>query len=192
MSRSRGPCSPPKQFVARFNVPLEHTHLYSPVGVHDHLVLSWRGFLVTGTRLATLVGVFPPVLSWHSGDAALRHRKRSDTWCVRDERRCLFPLPCCSGRPAPAHVICSRTSRSSSSPSSTRTGGCAPRIRPAPGQLEQKRFDCILIGAGVRANPSNFLLFEKLINVVHEHAPQAKLCFNTMPSDTAAAVKRWL
>jgi hypothetical protein len=59
-------------------------------------------------------------------------------------------------------------------------------------QLEQKQFDCILIGAGVRTNPSNFLLFEKLINVVHEHAPQAKLCFNTMPSDTAEAVKRWL
>jgi hypothetical protein len=59
-------------------------------------------------------------------------------------------------------------------------------------QLTQKRFDCILIGAGVRTNPSNFLLFEKLVNVVHEHAPQAKLCFNTLPSDTAAAVQRWL
>ena len=59
-------------------------------------------------------------------------------------------------------------------------------------QLQQKRFDCILIGAGVRTNPSNLMLFEKLINVVHEHAPQAKLCFNTMPNDTAAAVKRWL
>ena len=59
-------------------------------------------------------------------------------------------------------------------------------------QLQQKRFDCILIGAGVRTNPSNLILFEKLINVVHEHAPQAKLCFNSMPNDTAAAVKRWL
>ena len=59
-------------------------------------------------------------------------------------------------------------------------------------QLNQKRFDCILIGAGVRTNPSNFMLFEKLINVVHEHAPQAKLCFNTKPSDTAEAVQRWL
>ncbi len=58
--------------------------------------------------------------------------------------------------------------------------------------LTQKRFDCILIGAGVRSNPSNFILFEKLINVVHEHAPQAKLCFNTVPSDTAEAVKRWI
>ena len=59
-------------------------------------------------------------------------------------------------------------------------------------QLKQKRFDCILIGAGVRTIPSNFMLFEKLINVVHEHAPQAKLCFNTKPSDTAEAIQRWL
>lgn len=59
-------------------------------------------------------------------------------------------------------------------------------------QLDQKRFDCILVGAGIRTMPSNFILFEKLINVVHEHAPQAKLCFNTNPSDTAEAVRRWL
>lgn len=58
--------------------------------------------------------------------------------------------------------------------------------------LKQTQFDCILIGAGVRTNPSNFILFEKLINVIHEHAPQAKLCFNTLPSDTAEAVKRWI
>ena len=59
-------------------------------------------------------------------------------------------------------------------------------------RLRQKRFDCILIGAGVRTIPKYFILFEKLINVVHEHAPQAKLCFNTKPSDTAEAVQRWI
>lgn len=59
-------------------------------------------------------------------------------------------------------------------------------------QLERKRFDCILIGAGIRTMPSNFILFEKLINVAHEHAPQARLCFNTNPGDTAEAVRRWL
>jgi hypothetical protein len=59
-------------------------------------------------------------------------------------------------------------------------------------QLGQKQFDCILIGAGVRAVPSNLLLFEKLINVVHEHAPKAKICFNTTPGDTAVAVQRCL
>jgi DNA-binding LacI/PurR family transcriptional regulator len=59
-------------------------------------------------------------------------------------------------------------------------------------QLEQKQFDCIVIGAGIRTIAGNFLLFEKLINVVHAHAPQAKLCFNTKPTDTTEAVQRWL
>ena len=58
--------------------------------------------------------------------------------------------------------------------------------------LKQKRFDCVLIGAGVRTIGTNFFLFEKLLNIVHEHAPQAKLCFNTRPNDTADAVQRWL
>lgn len=59
-------------------------------------------------------------------------------------------------------------------------------------KLRTKAYDCVMIGAGVRVIPSNFLLFEKLINVVHVHAPQAKLCFNTKPSDTAEAVMRWI
>jgi len=58
--------------------------------------------------------------------------------------------------------------------------------------LKQKAYDCVLIGAGVRTVPSNFILFEKLVNVVHEHAPQAKLCFNTLPHDTTEAIKRWI
>ena len=59
-------------------------------------------------------------------------------------------------------------------------------------RLRQKQFDCIVIGAGVRTIPKYFILFEKLINVVHEYAPRAKLCFNTKPSDTAEAVQRWI
>ena len=38
------------------------TRLYSPIGIHDRLAVSWRGFVVTGARLAALVAVFPPVL----------------------------------------------------------------------------------------------------------------------------------
>jgi len=59
-------------------------------------------------------------------------------------------------------------------------------------QLELKQFDCILIGAGLRTITGNFLLFEKLVNIVHKHAPQAKLCFNTKPTDTVEAVQRWI
>ena len=54
-------------------------------------------------------------------------------------------------------------------------------------------YDCIMIGAGLRIVPPYFLLFEKLINVVHRHAPAStKLCFNTNPADTADAVQRWV
>ncbi len=59
-------------------------------------------------------------------------------------------------------------------------------------KLAEKAFDCVVIGAGIRTLPAYFLLFEKLVNVVHAHAPAARICFNTKPSDTAEAVKRWV
>jgi hypothetical protein len=58
--------------------------------------------------------------------------------------------------------------------------------------ITEKEFDCILIGAGIRTVPPEFLLFEKLVNVVHAKAPQAKICFNTTPKDTAVSVQRWV
>jgi hypothetical protein len=57
-------------------------------------------------------------------------------------------------------------------------------------KLAEQPFDCIVIGAGVRM-PVHHLLFEKVINVVHEGAPRAKIGFNTNPNDTLAAVQRW-
>mgnify|MGYP001567969805 CR=1 FL=1 len=60
------------------------------------------------------------------------------------------------------------------------------------GQLRKGPFDCILIGAGIRIPGRNFLMFEKMINTIHEHAPQAKICFNTNPQDTIDAVQRWI
>ena len=59
--------------------------------------------------------------------------------------------------------------------------------------LSAGAYDCIMIGAGLRIVPPYFLLFEKLINVVHRYAPAlTKVCFNTNPSDTADAVRRWV
>jgi len=57
--------------------------------------------------------------------------------------------------------------------------------------LTSERFDCVLIGAGLR-QADRLLLFEKIINVVHRLAPQASICFNTTPADTAEAVRRWI
>jgi fructose-specific component phosphotransferase system IIB-like protein len=58
--------------------------------------------------------------------------------------------------------------------------------------LSDASFDCVLIGAGIRVSQDHLLLFEKLINVVHRLAPKARICFNTSPADTAAAVARWV
>ena len=57
--------------------------------------------------------------------------------------------------------------------------------------LQERRFDCVMFGAGLRA-PAHLPLFEKLLNLVHAQAPGAKLCFNTTPADTAGAVQRWV
>ena len=48
-----------------------------------------------------------------------------------------------------------------------------------------------MIGAGVRKNDEHFLLFERLVNVAHEHAPRARIAFNTGPTDSDAAILRW-
>ena len=57
--------------------------------------------------------------------------------------------------------------------------------------LRKRTFDCVMIGAGLRA-PERLPLFEKLLNVVHALAPAAKICFNTTPADSVEAVQRWL
>lgn len=57
--------------------------------------------------------------------------------------------------------------------------------------LSETTYDCVLIGAGVRTVDEYVLLFEALVNVVHQHAPKAKICFNTGPFDSVDAVQRW-
>jgi hypothetical protein len=58
--------------------------------------------------------------------------------------------------------------------------------------LKSHRFDCVLIGAGLRLPPERLVLFEKIVNLIHRLAPAAHICFNTTPADTAEAVQRWV
>ena len=60
--------------------------------------------------------------------------------------------------------------------------------------LSREKFDCIMIGAGIRALPQHALMFEKIINTIHQKAPptSTKICFNTNPNDTVEAVLRWI
>tara|TARA_R110002126_G_scaffold155833_3_gene303064 strand:+ start:78023 stop:78418 length:396 start_codon:yes stop_codon:yes gene_type:complete len=57
--------------------------------------------------------------------------------------------------------------------------------------LKENAYDVVLIGAGVRKDDDHFLVFEKLVNIVHEHAPKARIAFNTGPTDSDVAVQRW-
>jgi hypothetical protein len=70
------------------------------------------------------------------------------------------------------------------------TGDTAAAV--AATALQSTRFDCVVIGAGLRLPPERLLLFEKVINLVHALAPNASICFNTTPADTAEAVRRWI
>lgn len=69
-------------------------------------------------------------------------------------------------------------------------GETAERVVTAA--LARDRYACVLVGAGVRKDDEMFALFETLINVIHRHAPDAAICFNTGPTDSAAAVRRWV
>ncbi|MEV7595656.1 hypothetical protein AB0O42_35895, partial [Streptomyces sp. NPDC089922] len=57
--------------------------------------------------------------------------------------------------------------------------------------LSRKDYDIVMIGAGVRLDPVLTPLFEALVDITHELAPSAKLCFNVSPSTTVEAVQRW-
>lgn len=57
--------------------------------------------------------------------------------------------------------------------------------------LKETAYNVVLIGAGVRKDDDHFLIFERLVNVVHEHAPNAHIAFNTGPMDSDVAIQRW-
>lgn len=58
-------------------------------------------------------------------------------------------------------------------------------------QLATKAYDAVVIGGGIRIPPKSLLLFERLVNAVHQAAPSAAIAFNTVPQDTADAAARW-
>ena len=59
-------------------------------------------------------------------------------------------------------------------------------------QLATHRYDCVVIGAGIRLPPKSLWLFETVVNAVHKVAPQVPIAFNTRPEDTAEVAARWI
>jgi hypothetical protein len=54
------------------------------------------------------------------------------------------------------------------------------------------RYDCVVVGAGVRLPPSRLPLFEALVNAIRRAAPQTAIAFNSRPEDSGAAAARWI
>ena len=59
-------------------------------------------------------------------------------------------------------------------------------------QLGSTRYDCVVIGAGVRLVTGGLPLFEVVINAVRNAAPGTAIAFNTRPDDSADAAARGL
>jgi hypothetical protein len=59
-------------------------------------------------------------------------------------------------------------------------------------RLAAARYECVVVGAGVRMPPSRLALFEAVVNAIHRAAPQAAIAFNTRPEDTGTAAARWI
>ena len=55
-----------------------------------------------------------------------------------------------------------------------------------------ERWDCIVIGGGIRVPSRMLMLFERVINAVHRQAPGTPIAFNTSPANSATAAARWL
>lgn len=57
--------------------------------------------------------------------------------------------------------------------------------------LVARRYDAVLIGAGVRLVASNTLLFESIVNAAHVTQPGCRFVFNYAPTASADDIRRW-
>ena len=58
--------------------------------------------------------------------------------------------------------------------------------------LQARSWDCVVVGGGIRHPEEQLELFESIINLIRQHAPQATIAFNHTPHDLADAVARSL
>jgi trans-aconitate methyltransferase len=59
-------------------------------------------------------------------------------------------------------------------------------------ELEGSTYDVIVVGAGLRTLAPFAEQFERLMNVLHREAPDAKLAFNSRPDNSDQAALRWI
>jgi hypothetical protein len=67
----------------------------------------------------------------------------------------------------------------------------AAGVEKARSWLANKRYDAVLIGAGVRLVANNTLLFEAIVNAAHSANPNCRFVFNYSPTSTPDDIRRW-
>ena len=58
--------------------------------------------------------------------------------------------------------------------------------------MQARRWDCVVVGGGIRTSDELLALFESIVNLVWRHAPSAEIAFNSAPQELADAVVRRL
>lgn len=58
--------------------------------------------------------------------------------------------------------------------------------------LRAQRWECVVIGGGLRHSDDQVELLERVVNLVRRLAPDAAIAFNSTPSDTFEAAARWI
>ena len=64
-------------------------------------------------------------------------------------------------------------------------------VATARAWLTAKRYDAVLIGAGVRLVAGNTLLFEAIVNAAHTANPHCRFVFNYSAASTPDDIRRW-
>ncbi|MEV0256189.1 hypothetical protein AB0H82_18240 [Streptomyces sp. NPDC050732] len=58
--------------------------------------------------------------------------------------------------------------------------------------LTERAWDVVVVGAGIRKTEQLLPLFEQIVNLIHRHAPQAAIAFNSTGGDSVEAAARRL
>jgi hypothetical protein len=66
-----------------------------------------------------------------------------------------------------------------------------PGAKKARQWLAAKRYDAVLIGAGIRLVASNTRLFESIVNTAHATQPGCRFVFNRAAVSTPGDIRRW-
>ena len=58
--------------------------------------------------------------------------------------------------------------------------------------LRAHRWECVVVGGGLRHSDDTVELLEQVVNLIRRHAPDAAIAFNSTPATTYEAAARWI